>query len=164
MPKLKTNNPLALRLLMTDDLYFIDEQNEQNNINDTDEFPEIPVDYLGENNKYILILVNSPEQYITSGDLNTLTMILKAKQLELRDVAILNLNKYPKDFNYLKEFFSCKKLVLFGINPQQIGLQDITSNQICLFKETSILTTYSFDEMQNDDSKKRLFWNVMKKL
>jgi len=167
MSKLKTNSPLALRLLMTDDLYLIDDHTEQNNFNAGNESLELlSFDYLGENNKYILILVNDPEQdIINPEDIGTLTTILAAKQLELRDVAIVNLDKHPpSDFKYLKEFFSCRKLILLGINPIQIGLQDINSNQIDVFMETRILATYSFDEMRNDTAKKRLFWNAMKQL
>ena len=173
MPELKTNNPLALRLLMTDDLYLINDQAEQNHFNEGNQSLELlSFDYLGENNKFILILVNDTIQdIINQEDLITLTNILTAKQLELRDVAIVNLNKHPaSDFKNLKQFFSCRKLILFGINPVQIGLQDITSsqspvgNRVDLFMDTRILASYSFDEMRNDNAKKRLFWNAMKEI
>jgi hypothetical protein len=167
MPELKTRNPLALRLLMTDDLYSVDDKIEKQGIPVEDEASEsLSFNYLGENNKYMLILVNdSGQDIINPEDLATLTSILTAKQLELRDVAIVNVHTHPqKDFKQLKHFFACKKLVLFGINPSEIGLRDITSNQLEQYNETKILATYNFSEMRNDTAKKRLFWNAMKQL
>ncbi len=162
MSELKTSEPVALRLLMTDDLFIIKEKDYQNQESPASD----SYDYLGENNKYILIMINDAlQETIKPEDLKTLTNILTAKQLELRDVAIVNLGKYPAtDFNKLKQFFACRKLILFGINPIELGLKDIDSNQISLFGETKILATYSFEEMQNDNAKKRVFWNAMKEI
>jgi hypothetical protein len=167
MSDLKTRNPVALRLLMTDDIYCIGNQTEKSSLKTANESSDLPsFSYMGENNKYILILINEQKQEIISQeDLGTLTSILTARQLEIRDVAIVNLDKHPaKDFNQLKQFFACKKLILFGINPMEIGLNEINSNEPELVKDTKILATFTFDEMRNDNSKKRLFWNAMKQL
>jgi hypothetical protein len=165
MSGLKITHPLALRLLMTDDLYLIDEQTKPAYVETEPEVADSPVfDYSGENNKYILILVHDEKHAIlNSEDVSSLTAILNAKKLELRDVAIVNLHRHPKSiFEALKQFFSCSKLVLFGINPKQIGLPEISNNEITKHDGTKVLATYSFAEMATDTAKKRAFWNEMK--
>ena len=83
--------------------------------------------------------------------------------MELRDLAVLNLYQYPGvRFNDLKEFFSFNKIVLFGVDPQQIALSSQSANQIIKIEGAKILSTYSIDEMIKDTTKKREFWSVMK--
>ena len=120
--------------------------------------------YLGENNKYFLILFNEPNQKdISSIQKETLLKIMSAKGMELRDLAVLNLYQYPGvRFNDLKEFFSFNKIVLFGVDPQQIALSSQSANQIIKIEGAKILSTYSIDEMIKDTTKKREFWSVMK--
>lgn len=120
--------------------------------------------YLGENNKYFLILFNEPDhKEISSIQKETLLKIMSAKGLELRDLAVLNLSQYPGvNYNELKEFFSFNKIVLFGIDPQHISLSSQSSNQVVKLESAKILCTYSIDEMIKDTMKKREFWNVMK--
>jgi hypothetical protein len=90
---------------------------------------------------------------------------LKAKKQELKDVAIVNVAKYPSaTFKDLKDFFACNSLVLFGINPAEIKLEGIQSNQIINQQNTKILATFSFAEMLTNTDKKRTFWDEMKKL
>lgn len=199
MSNLLTQNSNALRLLMTEDLYILPE-NEQlipakseqapeisvQKINDVPDqlVPEIPVQqakevlpqkavepektrefsYLGENNKYFLILFNEPNQKdISSTQKETLLKIMSAKGLELRDLAVLNISQYPGvNYSDLKEFFSFNKIVLFGIDPRQISLSSQSSNQVVKQENVKILCTYSIDEMIKDTTKKREFWNVMK--
>jgi len=120
--------------------------------------------YLGENNKYFLILFNEPTQKdIGSIQKETLLKIMSAKGMDLRDIAVLNLFQYPGvRFDDLKEFFSFNKIVLFGIDPQQIALSSQSANQVIKVEGTKVLSTYSIDEMIKDTTKKREFWNVMK--
>lgn len=174
MTALKITHPLALRLMMTDDLYRVEEQEKviedhvkpegHITIKEPEESPAF--NYLGENNKFTLIIVNDESHAtLNSADLETLTAILSAKKSELRDVAILNLHKHPTaNFEQLKQFFSCSKIVLFGINPKMIGLPDIGNNEITQYNGTKVLASYSFSEMKDDTAKKRLFWNEMKQL
>jgi len=199
MSNLLTKNSNALRLLMTEDLYILPE-NERlsptkavqspvitNQIPGdilVQEIPETPVQeakealpeksaedqkikefaYLGENNKYFMILIDEPKQKdISSIDKETLLKIMTAKGMELRDLAVLNLNQYPGvTYTDLQEFFSFNKITLFGIDPQKIALSAQSSNQIVKLESAKILCTYSIDEMIRDTNKKREFWNVMK--
>ncbi|WP_291400917.1 hypothetical protein [Daejeonella sp.] len=120
--------------------------------------------YIGENNKYFLILIDDANnKEISPIHKETLLKIMTAKGLELRDLAVLNLNLFPNaSVNELKEFFSCSKLVLFGINPQRISLPSISSNKVENHLNIKLFSTYSIDEMINDVNKKKEFWAIMK--
>ena len=199
MANLLTQNSNCLRLLMTEDLYILPE-NEQHISKHTEqsseikelkidkveilETPELPVQessqasteqamasvitrefrYLGDNNKYFLILIDEHEQSdIKSIHQETLLKIMSAKGMELRDLAILNINLYPGvSFTELKNFFSFNKIVMFGIDPQRLTLPPQSSNQIVKTEGARILCTYNIDEMIVDTHKKREFWSVMK--
>ena len=120
--------------------------------------------YIGENNKYFLILIDDAKNSeISSLHKETLLKIMSAKGLELRDLAILNLDQFP-DTNIaeLKEFFSCSKMVLFGINPQRIELPNISSNKVENHANVKLFSTFSIDEMISDVTKKKEFWAIMK--
>lgn len=123
-------------------------------------------EYLGENNKYILILFNDPAQKtIDPKELETLANILKGKKQEIKDVALVNLYNYPTaTFSSLKSFFACNSVVLFGTNPAQLGIDGIQSNQITSIQGIKILATFSIAEMLTNVDKKRAFWDEMKKL
>jgi hypothetical protein len=120
--------------------------------------------YIGENNKYFLILIDDVHnKEISPVHKETLLKIMTAKGLELRDLAVLNLNLFPNaSVKELKEFFSCSKLVLFGINPQRIALPSISSNKVENHLNIKLFSTYSIDEMINDVNKKKDFWAIMK--
>jgi hypothetical protein len=195
MSTLHTNEFNALRLLMTEDIYILDQQSvsSENGIKiekpTVDEkvfiaektvMPEIPVAipvpdsaeikkpkeflYLGENNKYFLILIDDTKnREINSLHKETLLKIMSAKGLELRDLAILNLDQFPgTNITELKEFFSCSKMVLFGINPQRIALPGISSNKVESHANVKLFSTFSIDEMISDVTKKKEFWAIMK--
>ena len=189
MSLLKTTDPLVLRLLFSDELYLVDEPSTENVIlgkaeqavekvehaaekveqpaEKVEQPPETLVfDYLGENNKYFLLLVNQPGRAILNAkDLESLISILHAKKMEVRDVAILNLAKYPGvSFHLLKSYFVNTRLVLFGIDPQSLQLPAIESNKITVHEGVKVLCTYSFHEMSENPSTKRVFWNEMKLL
>ena len=124
----------------------------------------IEFSYLGENNKYFLILIDDAKnKEINSLQKETLLKIMSAKGLELRDLAILNLDQFPgTNITELKEFFSCSKMVLFGINPQRIELPPISSNKVENHANVMLFSTFSIDEMINDVTKKKDFWAIMK--
>ena len=162
---IKTHSPFALRLLMTDDLYKVAARSASENPPPVEAEKLPPVfDYLGENNKFMLILVNEDRfDIIDPKDLELLNGILAAKKMEIRDVAVLNIRKCKAcTFADLKQFFSCSSLILFGINPASLQLNEISSNQVSLQNGTKVLATFSFGEMRDDVARKRIFWDQMK--
>ena len=180
MSELITDHPVAIHFLMNDDLYNFKEPTvlvpELVPVIKKEETPQLIVEkpeiisepesfnYLGENNKYILLLVNDPtHKTLNSIHVETLLKITKAKGLELRDLAILNMHYHAgATFESLKAYFVCSKLVLFGISPQTLGIPEVILNTADNFKDVKILATYSLSEMDDNKQKKVEFWNVMK--
>lgn len=183
MEKLITHNANALRFLMTEDLYDLgdaeqsptptltsveviakEESDSPGQDNQAEEIHVLSFDYLGENNRYFLIIVDDKSHpSLNTPHKEMLMKIMAAKKLELRDLAILNLAKYPdSNFSDLKDFFSCNRLTLFGIDPQRIGLPAIGANQPAKHMDVKVLTTFGLEEMSSNTDKKREFWNVMK--
>lgn len=111
-----------------------------------------------------MLLVNEPGvPYLEKSNLEVLQKILQAKGMELKDVAILNLSRYAETtFESLKTFFSCSRLCLFDIAPQQLGLPALPSNELAAHQEVKVLATFSLKELQQTQHKKVAFWNVMK--
>lgn len=176
MEKLITYNSNALRFLMSEDIYIVNEKTLSNPISLSEEvhepIPEILTEenqstsfrYAGENNKYFLIIFEdeaNPE--LNSAHKEMLMKIMSAKGLEMRDLAILNLSQYPEtNFSQLKEFFCCNRITLFGIDPQRISLPSIAANETFKHLDVKVLASFSLDEMSNSNDKKREFWAVMK--
>lgn len=123
-------------------------------------------DYFGENNKYILIIVNNPtEKFLPKPDLAFLEKIIGAKKWTLDDVAIVNMAKYDSlDFDDLKTFFACGKIITFGFNPTVLNIVGAVANQKSMYKDVAILGTWDLAKLQNDVAKKTVFWNQLKAL
>lgn len=193
MSDLLVKDTNALKFFMTEDLYFLPEKEEQKPSEKDENAPvieplvrqeailaenteatpeeikvstkkEINFSYIGENNKYFLILIEDKKNAeISTTHKETLLKIMSAKGLEMRDLAILNLDKHPDvSFSDLKTYFSCKRIALFGIDPKRISLPSMSSNKIENYMDVKILATFSIDEMINDVAKKKEFWAVMK--
>ena len=193
MNSIQTQNPIALSLLINEDIYRIPEPAEnidlavadetesvfikspENKILVTEELPIVVLPepiivkpaykYIGDNLKSILILVNELEaDILKKEDLLALNKMLAARKLEQKDVAILNIQKNTHlTFQELKDFFGFNKLLLFGINPADLGISGMVANQICTFQNTQVLGTWHIKQMQLDEKKKLTFWTEMKK-
>lgn len=193
MSDLLVKDTNALKFFMTEDLYFLPEKEEQKPSEKDENAPvieplvrqeailaentqatpeeikvstkkEINFSYIGENNKYFLILIEDKKNAeISTTHKETLLKIMSAKGLEMRDLAILNLDKHSDvSFSDLKTYFSCNRIALFGIDPKRISLPSMSSNKIENYTDVKILATFSIDEMINDVAKKKEFWAVMK--
>ena len=121
-------------------------------------------EYLGENNKYFLILIEDKiHTRINPVHQEMLLKIITAKKLELRDLAIVNMNRYPDtSLAALKSFFSPSRLLLFGVTPAQISLPAMALNKVGAAGNVKVLATYSLGEMEKSKEKKMEFWNIMK--
>ncbi|WP_207535445.1 hypothetical protein [Desertivirga arenae] len=176
MSELRADHSVALRFLMTEELYLVDPidsviaRTNQAEVIPPSPAPSVDVsetvsfDYLGENNKYFAILVNYPgQQYMAAKELEALKSILGAKKMHIEDVALVNLHKYPSaNFHQLKTFLASNRVVIFGIPSQQIQLPAFPLNQISEHEGVKVLVTFAFSEMMTDVEKKKAFWNVMK--
>jgi hypothetical protein len=124
--------------------------------------------YLGENNKYILILIDQPlkNEIIASKDLLLLEKTLAALKLELRDVAIVNLQQCEElHFKSLKEFFSCNKVLGFGIELAKIGIEkEVAINTVFRIEDCPFLLASALDELSNNQAQKVIWWSAMKSI
>ena len=179
MENLQTDNLMALSFLIDEEIYAVKSEF-QNSAPVMEvlspEKEEIPIPevtiippqkdflYLGDNNKYILIIVKEPAvDFLKRDDLAFLVKILSAKKLELNDVAIINTEKNgPIEFDTLIDFFACSKIITFGINPTSLQITGAVANKKSTFKNTPILGTWDLAKLQQDVSKKTTFWNEFK--
>jgi hypothetical protein len=124
--------------------------------------------YLGENNKYILILIDQPlkNEIIAAKDLLLLEKTLAALKLELRDVAIVNLQQCEElHFKSLKEFFSCNKVLGFGIELAKIGIEkEVAINTVFRIEDCPFLLASSLEELSNNQAQKVIWWSAMKSI
>jgi hypothetical protein len=188
MSNLLSQDQAALQMLFTEDIYFLQADKEAipaqasslpvqpaelDNIKSAEALKEdigIPVqadfEYQGENNKYFLVLIDDKiHTRMNPVHLEMLLKVMGAKKLELRDLAILNINRYPGlKYTALKTFFSCNRLAMFGVTPEQIAMPAVKPNKAETVGNVKVLVTYSLEEMRNNADKKREFWNVMKNL
>jgi hypothetical protein len=124
--------------------------------------------YLGENNKYILILIDQPlkREIIAAKDLLLLEKTLAALKLELRDVAIVNLQQCEElHFKSLKEFFSCNKVLGFGIELAKIGIEkEVAINTVFRIEDCPFLLASALEELSNNQAQKVIWWSAMKSI
>jgi DNA polymerase III psi subunit len=156
---LLSNNVQALHILFNEELYAIGDTKENNA-----PLASISFDYLGGNNRFFLLLVNSPnEKHLEKQHLDLLLKILQAKGLQQEDVAILNIaNQPPLNFEVLHTFFACAKICLFGIAPATLGLANTASNEPFTHEGVRVLATFGLAELEQTQHKKVAFWNAMK--
>lgn len=165
MSEMKASDPAALQYLMTEDIYLISEE-QLSQSTEVGEENGPAFNYLGENNKFMLLLIQEDSHpNLRSNELEALGNILGAKRMSLKDVAIVNQRQYKSStWREYKDYFACSSIVLFGIDPTEIGLRTLPKNAITDFEGMQVLFTYSFAEMLGSTDKKREFWNQMKKL
>ena len=84
---------------------------------------DAPYRYLGKNARNISVIVHSlTEAYLPEAELQLLTKMLDACKLNLGDVAIINLAAHAVHYNQLAAQLHPQKTLLFGVQPEQIGL------------------------------------------
>jgi hypothetical protein len=120
--------------------------------------------YLGSNEKNILIVVNTADAvYMDDADLTFLTNILSACNLSLADVAILNWHN--KETVSAVPKLKSKHVILFGISPLQFDLPiNFPHFQIQNFDKTDYLTAPALSIISNDVVIKKELWTSLKKM
>lgn len=177
---MKVDNPNAFRFIMQDEIYLLDndkavKQTPPVNTTPADapviapppvQTPVISFNYLGQNSKHFLILVNyANEEFIAEAHLAALQNILKRKDLEIADVAIVNTHTYPGiGIKELNEYFTPEKLLILGEKALPGGLEKPALNQAITTGGCPILYSFSFDEMMASNDHKKAFWDQMKTL
>lgn len=81
------------------------------------------IKFLGENGKGNIIIVDQPEAvFLMEDDLTFLTNILKACQLNLADIAIINIAAHRVNYEAIKEQLNPRNILLFDVEPSAIKL------------------------------------------
>ena len=130
----------------------------------------LSINYLGNNLKKIALVVYYPEHtHMPEDHLNFLINVLKACNLTIADIAIINVCKQPLDFNTLQTTLKTDKLVNFGVEESQFSinmewpLYTVQQNHgVMLFKTPGIVKLNQKDE----ESKlhKTKLWLCLKEL
>ena len=153
--------------LYSKSLVFIDDeikqQTEKNSVQNTNT-------YLGNYVKKIIVLVNNADNsYINDADLNFLSGILKACQLNLADIALINFNNNPVSFLYLKKEMKVEFLLSFGVTALQIELPfDMPLYQVQHYDNCQIVITPSLtalnQQTQESKTEKTKLWKSLQKM
>ncbi len=109
------------------------------------------IKYLGQNKKQVLVIVNNTDEtFVNDSDLKFLTNILKACNLTLGDIAIINHNMLATSFTEIKEQLAAKYLLLFGVEPGDIKLPFIIPMfQVQQYADCTLVTAPSLSELDN---------------
>ncbi len=126
--------------------------------------------FLGENKKGIIIIVDQPGAvFLSQNDLTFLTNILKACQLHLSDIAIVNNALERIDYQTLKEQMRAEVVILFDVEPSAIKLPFmIPAFQIQKYDNCTIMVAPPLHLLNNptNDGKllKTKLWMSLKKV
>ncbi len=188
-----TNNPEALRLFFTEDIFLVTSNTSASSISITDEklvqatpetqipaptvlseapmleTPQAPVvkfQYIGANERNILILVNDEHFPVSSlQGRELLGNILKSINLNRDDCALVNyVNFHNESFLQLREFFKPQFVFAFGVSPDQLGMPPVDSNTIVLQGDAKIIFSSNLDALNGDPTTKKLLWASLKQI
>jgi hypothetical protein len=126
--------------------------------------------YLGDNKKNIIILVNQPgAAIINDNELAFLMNVLKACSLTLSDIAIINIVNQEVLFILIKEQLETQKIILFDVTPASINLPfSIPDFQVHQYAGCTILTAPSLAvlNLATEDSRvqKSKLWTSLKQM
>ena len=125
------------------------------------------INFLGNNQKKIIILVNSEAAiYLPDDELNFLLGILTACKLSMADIALVNLAKNPDiNYSFLTDQFKADKVFLFGLTTGAIALPlEFPHYQVQQFNNQVYLSSVSLNEMQVKKEEKMKLWVCLKKI
>lgn len=126
--------------------------------------------FLGNHEKHISIIVNFPgTAYIPETHLSFLVNVLKACNLNIGDIAIINQGRQLVDIDNVMEGLETRVFILFGVPPASINLKEPLSQfSISDYNGTSILNVPSLNELNNKTDEAKLLkgklWVCLKQL
>lgn len=144
-------NPIALEFIFNETLFHFKDETQISYKNSN---------YLGDNQSNISIISSKK---LAKTDLDLLSKILAALQLSFDDVAIID---EKLDYAAIIPVTEPKKIILFGLNPFEIGIKDtaIANYEIIEKDNIKILQSEVFESYHDDSSKKKALWYALKKL
>ena len=154
--------PLVLQQLFTHTLI-----EAKNNPTVDSKSTEKPFLTLGNNQKKVLILVESEETlYLPDNQLNFLLGILAACNLTMEDVAILNIKKNPSvNYQRITDELKSEKVFLFGLQPDQIELPvNFPTYQIQKFNNQVYLAAPALSNFHENKAEKTKLWICLQQI
>lgn len=128
--------------------------------------PVLDFKYLGKNQKQILILVNDAiNEVSTEQGRELLRKLVKAIELTANDFALVNYANYGNaKFSDLKNFFSCKLLLSFGVTAQQLELAEQPLHQLSATENIQLVFTNNLHDLDSDQASKKVLWGSLQQL
>lgn len=125
-----------------------------------------PLNYLGNNQKNILVIVSHADvPFLPDEELSFLTNILAACKLGIADIAIVNKNGVDENEWQHILHSETKKVLLFGVEPLAIGLPiNFPAFQLQPFNNRTYLYAPALSHIENDKGLKLKLWNALKVL
>jgi hypothetical protein len=165
---MKIENTAALRFILQDDIYLLPDDKiyaDKTPVEPVTETPEVKLNYLGGYKKGFLVVVHYPgHQFIDDGHLTALENILKRKEYTIDDVAIVNIATLTVDAAQVLAHFNPQKLLVLGKNAMPQNMQQLPLNELQQLENYTVLYSFSFDEMMDNNAHKKVFWDEMKNL
>ncbi len=166
---MKAESPAALRFILQDDIYLL--QNDKTYTDEkspqpVEETPAVKLNYLGKYKKAFLVMVHYPgHEFIADVHLTALENILKRKDYAIDDVAILNMATAAiRNLDELLTYFNPQKILLLGKDALPANIEAIALNEPKQMEGCMALYTFSFADMMDSTENKKAFWEQMKNL
>lgn len=166
-----TQNPAALTLLLTDDLYRIKEKNLPIPVPVAE--PEKPFtdEPLKEKlfsgsmeNGCLILLDETGTARLSAASEDVLTKVFSARKSDFQETGLVNLAQKTVSFDEIKQHIKPKTILILGIDAQAIGFDNLAYNTPLTRDGIQILYTYKMQDMLSDESRKKLFWEGFKRL
>lgn len=179
MTSLHTDNPVALRYLMSETIYGFDLQEAgppKSILGEAVSSEEEPApvaqeepyfDFLGQNRQGYLFVVNdSAHDYMSPAALDAFQKTVQALGLQLEDIALWNRGKERLEIalEQVVERFRPAKLVFLGQQATLHGIPSMALDSMVTVSGIKVLLSHGFEEMLTDMEKKKSFWKLLKTL
>ena len=172
---LHTNDPVALRYLMTETIFDVGAEAPVPTADDKQaaaapvvkQDPQQQFTCYGKNKRNYLFLTEDREaEWMSAAALDAFGKTLAALKLTVDDVAVLNIGTFSPlpSKEDIFSYFSPRILVSLGASFHWMGLDVSPEKTVLDYGGITVFRTYAFDEMLVDAEKKRVFWTTIKNL
>jgi hypothetical protein len=123
------------------------------------------VEISGQNNKGVVFVKAASDPYTPELQQLLSDIVTKGLQFSLEDCAVITWNGHF-NWNTLKTLTSVKHLILYGIKPDEMGINRSAALKYVPFtlEETSVIWSDSLQTIQADLNVKKKFWSAMQSI
>lgn len=114
--------------------------------------------YLGENKKNIAIIVSNPNVVFTDeDDLIFITNVLKSIDLNLSDIALINLAAISASYKEMQDILLTQYFIFFGVLPSALSIPiNVPHFQIQKYADFCFLTAPSIEQLNKETAEAKL--------